>query len=187
MNQSYPSFEEIIEAQKKLVSMQQQEWLNHDLYTPQFWLLIFLMIVPWFIWWRIVRKSRLCEILLYGMFVLTIVTTLDEFGCQLILWEYAYDVEPLFPRLIPINFTVLPVAYMLIYQYFETWRSYLIANLIMATLFSFVAEPILVWIGIYKLYHWEYVYSLPIYVVIAVLVKWLIQAIMRVQRENCVK
>lgn len=166
--------------------MQQQQWLNHDLYTPQFWLLIFLMIVPWFIWWKIVRKNRLCEILLYGMFVLTIVTTLDEFGCQLILWEYTYDVEPLFPRLIPVNFTVLPVAYMLIYQYFGTWRSYLIANVIMATLFSFVAEPILVWIGIYKLYNWEYAYSLPIYVVIAVLVKWLIQAIIKVQRA-CVK
>ncbi|GAB6158572.1 hypothetical protein JCM39194_17720 [Desulfotomaculum varum] len=164
--------------------MQNQHWLHHDLLTLQFWLLIILLIAPWIIWYKLIAKKRLCEILLFGMIVSIIATTLDEFGCQLNLWEYVYDIEPLFPRLIPVNFTVLPVSYMLLYQYFKSWRSFLAAGFVMSALFSFLAEPVLVWIGIYQMLHWKHTYSFPIYIIIAVLVKWLTELVLKIQTAH---
>jgi len=68
-----------------------------------------MLILPWFILWKLVDRRRLLEILVYGLLISTIVTVLDEVGCQLNLWEYRIDLEPLFPRLIAMNFTMLPV------------------------------------------------------------------------------
>ncbi|MBA1334925.1 MAG: hypothetical protein HPY66_0546 [Firmicutes bacterium] len=102
------------------------------------------------------------EILVYGLLISTIVTVLDEVGCQLNLWEYRFDLEPLFPRLIPMNFTMLPVWYMLIYQYFTKWKPFITANIVSAAIFTFIGEPLFVMLGIYELIKWKHIYSFPI-------------------------
>jgi len=118
------AFIDIINIQNKLIKMQYQDWLNRDLFSFQFWLLIILLTVPWLVWWKFVNKNRLVEILLYGFLTNIVVTFLDEFGCQLNLWEYPIDIEPLFPRMIPINYTVLPVVFMFLYEHFSSWSSF---------------------------------------------------------------
>jgi hypothetical protein len=65
-----------------------------------------------------------------------------------------------------------------VYQHFKRWKSFLIANVIMATIFSFICEPITVWLKIYRLDNWEYAYSLPIYVAKAALVKWIVDVVL---------
>lgn len=167
--------------------MQIQNWLHHDLYTYQFWLLMILLVVPWLIWWKLVDRKRLIEILLYGLIVATVDTILDEIGAQLNLWEYPFDIEPLFPRLISINLAALPVIYMFIYQYFSEWKSFLIATAVMATVLSFIAENILELLGMYELFKWENYYSFPIYIAIAVSLKWLMQIILSKQDTTSVE
>jgi hypothetical protein len=44
-------------------------------------------------------------------------------------------------------------------------------------IFAFIAEPITVWLGIYRLDNWSYIYSLPIYIIKAVLIKALVQKV----------
>ncbi len=138
-----------------------------------------VLIVPWFIWWKFVDRKRLMEILLYGFFVITVVTFFDEIGCQLNLWEYPYDIEPLFPRLIPVNSSALPVIYMFIYQYFSEWKPFIIASVLVSAVLSFVGENILEWVGIYVLLKWENYYSLPIYIIIGILLKWLLEIVLK--------
>ncbi|MCL6634873.1 MAG: hypothetical protein K6T29_03785 [Peptococcaceae bacterium] len=183
MNNQYPSFEEILEMQNKLIRMQYEDWLRHDLFTFQFWLLVAILVAPWFLWWKLVDKKGLTEILLYGLVTQTLVTILDEFGCQLNLWEYRYDIEPLFPRLIPVNFTALPVTLMLVYQYFPTWKPYLAASVAAAAVFSFAAEPVLEWMNIYVLLRWEHAYSFPIYIALMLLMRWLVKLVLAKQKS----
>lgn len=178
------SFEEIIEIQNKSIEAQQQHWLNNELFTFQFWLLIVILIIPWLIWWKLVDRKRLMEILVYGLLVHTLVTVLDEIGCQLNLWEYRYDIEPLFPRLIPINFTALPIVYMFLYQYFNKWKYFLAANVIAAAIMSFIIEPIFVWLDIYELFGWKHVYSFPIYIIIAIFFKLAMKIIFKKQNSH---
>lgn len=175
----FPTFEQVLESQNISVYYQVQHWVNYELFTPQFWLLVALLILPWFIWWRLADKQRLLEIIIYGLLILTTATFLDEVGCQLNWWEYLYDIEPLFPRLIPMNFTFLPICYMLVYQYYRQWKQFVVANILLAAGLAFIGEPLFVLTGIYVMLQWKLWYSVPIYFLIAVFFKLIMQAIMR--------
>jgi hypothetical protein len=179
-----PSLEQILDAQNISIQLQIQHWVKYELFTPQFWLLVGILIIPWIIWWRMVDRRRFLEIIIYGLLISTAASFLDEVGCQLNWWEYRYDIEPLFPRLIPMNFTMLPVLYMLVYQYFSEWKSFVMANIVMAALMTFVGEPLFVSTGIYVLLEWKHLYSFPIYIILALLLKLLLNWIMKVQERN---
>lgn len=175
----FPTFEQVLETQNISIDYQIQHWLRYELFTPQFWLLIAMLILPWFIWWRLADKNRLLEIIIYGLLVQTIVTFLDEIGCQLNWWEYRYDIEPLFPRLIPMNFTILPVVYMLNYQYYRQWKPFVSANIVLAAVLAFIGEPLFAATGIYAMLSWSNWYSFPIYAAIAILLKLAMEPIMK--------
>ncbi len=180
----FTSFYQVQDAQNISIQLQIQHWLHYELFTPQFWLLISMLILPWFLWWKLVDKKRFLEIIIYGLLVSTLVILLDEVGCQLNQWEYAYDIEPLFPRMTPMNYTILPIIYMLLYQYFSQWRSFIIANVVVSAIFSFIGEPLLVMSGIYVTLEWQHAYSFPIYTLIAVLLKLIVNCIMKVPQRN---
>lgn len=179
-----PSFDQVLDAQNVSVMLQIQHWLKYELLTPQFWLLISLLILPWFVWLKLVDKKRFQTILIYGLLISTVATLLDEVGCQLNLWDYLYDIEPLFPRMTPMNYTVLPVLYMLVYQYFTPWRSFIIANIVASAVYSFIAEPLLVKSGIYVILEWQHIYSFPIYFLLAIIFKLILNWIIKVQQSN---
>jgi hypothetical protein len=177
MNATYPSFEEIQRVHTKLSEMRTEHWLHHDLFAYQWWILGFLLIVPWLVWWRLVDTRRFQQILVYGLSLSIFVIILDDIGVELGLWAYRYQFLKLIPRLNPMDLTVLPVLHMLIYQYFPKWKTFIIANTVMALVLAFIAEPILVWLDIYEMYRWEHMYSFPIYILKAALLKWLIEKV----------
>ncbi len=90
------------------------------------------------------------------------------------------------PRLIPIDQGIIIVAHMFLYQCFKKWKSFIIANTIMALIFTFICEPITVWLGIYKLENWRYIYSFPIYILKAVFIKWIVDELI-VKKKNASK
>ncbi len=162
----------ITNLERELFQFRIEHWHEHDLGTIQWWLLVAVLILPWVIWWKYVDKNRLVEISLYGSMVLIISSYLDATLTDMVLWVYEYHILPVWPRLISADFTVLPVVYMLIYQYFPNWKNFFIMVTITAGIFAFVGEPFLQWAEIYKIYHWQHYYSLPIYIVIPAILKW---------------
>jgi hypothetical protein len=167
--------EDLYEAQKFFSEMTYQYWVEHVLFTFNWWFLISLMIVPWFFWWRVVDRKRIFEMLTIGLFASLIATCLDTVGIVLLLWGYESKVVQMIPQFNPIDYTVIPVIFTLIYQYFPRWKSYLLVHTIVAAGASFIVEPLFVWMEIYEPYNWKYVYSFPIYIVLAVGVKSLIE------------
>ncbi len=179
-----PSFDQVLDIQDYCIQLQIQHWLKYELFTPQAGLLLAMLVLPWFVWWKLVDKKRFLEIIIFGLFICTAVTVLDEIGCQLNWWDYRYDIEPLFPRLIPMNFTMLPILYMLIYQYFTQWKEFITANIIASALYSFIGEPLFSMTGIYVLLEWKHYYSFPIYPVLAIIFKLVLNWIMQVQQRT---
>jgi len=160
-----------------------EAWLVDTLWTWQWWLLIALFVLPWIVWWHLVDRKRLTEICLFGMFVLATASWMDELGTELMLWYYPYKIIPYYPQLVPINYTVLPITFMLIYQYTSTWYSYVMTMTVMAAVFSWVAEPALKFMGIYTLITWRYSYSFPLYLIIAVSHRWLLEKILATAKK----
>ncbi|MFN7253461.1 MAG: CBO0543 family protein [Anaerobacillus sp.] len=184
MTGKYPTFEEIRTIHQQLNDMKLEYWISHNLFTFQWWLLLFVLIIPWIIWWKFVDKRKIGQILLFGTLLMVLVIVLDDIGVELHLWSYPYQLINIMPRLIPVDQGILVVAHMFLYQYYPTWKKFIVANTVMAIIFTFIFEPLTVWLGIYKLESWRYIYSLPIYILKAVLIKWLVDEIILKRRVN---
>jgi hypothetical protein len=48
----------MMDYEKQLSNIIYENWVHFDLFTWQWWLLLGLTIVPWFIWWKIVDKKN---------------------------------------------------------------------------------------------------------------------------------
>jgi len=167
------SHEMIYELECQLTQIRVENWINQDLFSYQWWILVAALFIPWLLWWKWVDKARLSEIVIFGTIALIITSFLDAVLSELGLWEYNYYVIPYWPRLISADFAIVPITYMLAYQYFGRWKGFLLAMFIISVIFTWVGEPLLVWAGIYTLHKWKYVYSLPIYIALGALVKYL--------------
>lgn len=183
MGTIHESARQVLQAQVEFGRLREEAWLADSLWSWQWWLLVALLVLPWIVWWRLVDRKRLSEICLFGMFVLATASWMDEIGTDLILWYYPYKIIPWYPQLVPINYSVLPIVYMLIYQYAPKWSSYILAMVVMSALFSWGAEPMLAFMGIYQVVKWKFSYSFPVYLLIAISHRWLLERILATSRK----
>jgi hypothetical protein len=172
-------FHKVQSIHKTLIYAQLDYWQNHIVFTDLWWLLVVLCVVAWAVWVKTVDKRHLPQIALFGAFVLIVTTTLDGLGSETLMWDYPVQVTPHFTRFIPVDFVAMPLTYMWLYQGCKTWRSFIIASVVMSLTFSFLLEPLAAWIGIYDPIHWRHIYSFPIYVAIALCLRWTVEAIFR--------
>jgi len=136
-----------------------------------------VLIIPWIVWWILVDKKRLGEIVLFGLFIALTATLLDAIGNELTLWAYPHVLFPYVPRLCSVDFSLLPVMFMLIYQYFPKWKTFIGAITLVAAAGSFLAEPLFILMSIYEPHEWRVVYSFPVYIIIAIVFKWIVSKI----------
>ncbi|KPV45746.1 hypothetical protein AN477_01320 [Alicyclobacillus ferrooxydans] len=160
-----------------MISSQIAFWRTHVLFSFEWWFLVLMSILLWTIWWKTVDRGRLPQIVMFGGAVLIVTTLLDGMGAQLLLWDYPVQLTPTYSRFIPVDFVALPVSYMWVYQYFRSWRSFLISVSATSALFSFVLEPLATSMGLYVPLHWKSIYSFPIYTLIGIIVRMVVEAI----------
>lgn len=168
----------MMELQQELLALRTIDWYE-KVFSFQWFFLVFLLVVPWVVWWRLVKREYISEILSYGLLILAISSFLNGSGLNLLLWSYPYRLLPFSPRIYLISYSVLPVTYMLMYQYFRTWKSFAAANVVLALVFAFILQPILRWMGMYNMINWSYFYSFVIYIVMGLGTRLLLQAILK--------
>lgn len=184
---NYPSNEQLAEMAKLLTQARIENWQCESFGTWRWWILVVLLIAPWPIWYKLADKKRIPEILLFGLIVMVLTITFDETGYVLSLWSYPVEVIPIFPRLTSVNYTVVPIAYMLIYQKFSTWNSFFWAMIAVATLFALVVEPTIVKLGFYVLIKWTYWASFFTYIPMGLLSRWITRVFLDIARMATAK
>jgi hypothetical protein len=184
VNMSYPTKEEINKVDNILTDMRIENFIHEDFLSPQWWFLLSLLIIPWIIWWIMVDKSRIKQIWLYGALMSILIIYLDDIGSELNLWNYPIKLINIVPRLNPIDISVLPVMQMLIYQFFPKWKTFIIANIIISLFNSYIAEPFFVKLNIYELTNWKHSYSVPIYILKAIVIKYLLEKVLLKSRSK---
>lgn len=167
-------WQEVLELANQYRSTRLDYWIHEVLFSFQWWILLIVTIALIIVWLIILDKKRIFEIIIYGLMVALIANTGDSFGISFSLWGYPYSLFHT-PEIIEIHDFLMPIIYMIIYQYFRTWKSFMMANAINAFFFALILEPLLVWLGIYELYQWSYLYSIIPYFAIAVGLKWIIE------------
>ena len=167
------SFERVLEAEGNLFKMIQQYWYQHNFMTLPWWLLVLFTIFPPIIWWLLLDKTRIFEVMTYGLFLGTIATILDSIGSNMMLWTYPVRLSPyLFPQFYPYDVTLVIIPFMLIYQWVNDQKKFIIATIILAGFISYVAEPLAQLAGVYKMLTWRHIYSLFIYSLISIFTKY---------------
>ncbi|MFD2210296.1 CBO0543 family protein [Virgibacillus halophilus] len=167
--------QDVMKSQRSLYETNYAYWMEHVLFSFNWWFLIIISIVPWFIWWKLVDKKRLVEISSVGLLSMVIVLTLDLIGSSFVLWTYGFNVVQMILPQITIDLTLLPIINMFLYQFIPRWKPYIVATIFVALFGTFLVEPLFVWMGIYILHSWKYVYSLPIYIAFSIGLKWVLQ------------
>ena len=160
-----------------------EHWVKFEVFTWQWWIGIAVVIIPLLLWWKQVDKRRILEISVYGLLVNIFAIFLDVVGSELVLWNYTIRILPQMPLLFPVDYILLPISYMLIYQRYPAWKQFLLASIIVALALAFVTEPLAVYIKQYQLISWHYIYSFPIYIMISILSK-LITNMMLARQEG---
>ncbi len=168
-----PTWQDIIEVTRLYREAKTEYWLNENLFSFNWWILFVTTSILIIVWLIILDKKKIFEIIAYGLMVATVATMADTIGDFFTLWRYPTMFIPI-PPMVEIHSLQMPIIYMIIYQYFNTWKSFLLAAAINAFAFAFILEPLLVWLGMYEPNHWKYIYSLVPYFAIAVVLKWII-------------
>lgn len=174
------NLELIVKYEGLLFQTRYESWSN-NVFTIRWWILIGCLTIPWFIWYMLIDKKRIQEMFLYSFATLFIALLLDETGSSLTLWAYPVKIVPFFPRLITANFTLVPIIFSLVYQCCPKWKSFIIANVVLTIVFSFVIEPMLVWGKLYVLIKWKHIYSIPVYFFSAIFLKLFMEKIKSIQ------
>ncbi len=166
-----------VKVQEKLSDTRIDDWLERIVFHGKWWFLLAIVLFSATFWWKTVDKRRLSEIVLYVSLIIILTLVLDEIGEEFTLWDYPYDLIPLFPPLSSIDMACLPLVYSLIYRRFETWKGFIAATVLMAGIFCFILEPLFIWIGIYQLLSWKSCYGFPIYILMAIVCKFAVKKI----------
>ena len=168
----HPLWKEQIKARIALRNLNLTYWLETNVFYPVWWFMAISFFLTWFVWRKFVNKSRFPEIVTYGLLVALLSTLLDMIGTSNVLWGYPNKLFPLIPSLVYADLCSLPVVYMLIYQYFTSYKSFFLAMTLTAYLIAFIGEPIAVKLDIYELNNWKHIYSFPLYILMGLILKW---------------
>jgi hypothetical protein len=171
----------LVFPQKYLTDLKMEYWLKVNVFSVRWWLILFFLIAPWIIWRRMVDKRRIKEIALHGFFIIIFSSLLDSIGSQLNLWVYPYMFTPLSQIFEPYDYSVLPASYMLIYQNYSNWKSFIKVQYIVSAIFSFILEPLTIYFNIYSMINWRYEYSFLIYPIIGMSCKIISHKINRIE------
>ncbi|HZK56087.1 MAG TPA: CBO0543 family protein [Desulfosporosinus sp.] len=161
-----------------------EHWVNYEVFTWQWWVGVACVVIPLVLMWILIDKRRLLEIIAFGFMINILATFLDVVGSELLLWNYTLRILPQIPLLFPVDFVLVPIFYMLVYQRYKAWKQFLLASTILALALAFVAEPLAVYIGQYELIYWKFIYSFPIYIVLAILGKIFANKMFSVQERS---
>jgi len=169
-------FQEIQNQYEYMRNLWLDYWIQEVVFTYQWWIMIFVLIIPFFLWWRLVDKTRMIEISMVGLLVSGIAFILDQIGTSLGYWTYPYTLIPLERDLWAVaDFSVFPFFYMMMYQWFTEWKVYILAIIIFAFFPAFVGEIMFQRLGIYVLLKWKHIYSVPGYILLGLFIKAVMQ------------
>jgi hypothetical protein len=165
----------LINLQQRYATLAIENWLSDSVFTWGWWFLVILFVMPWLIFIKLFDKDRMLQIWSFGLIVIIITSFTDDLGSELSAWVYPIKFVPIGLLELPFDFSIIPVACMLIFQYFNTWKTFTIALFSQATIFAFVGEPISVMLGTVTYLKWKYIYSFVFYIVTGVAAKFIIQ------------
>ena len=84
----FENLKEIRLLEDKLYHLELNGWLKNEFLTWEWWILVVFLVVPWFIWAKLVKRDVILEVFLFGTIIILTTTLLDVVGAQYSFWDY---------------------------------------------------------------------------------------------------
>lgn len=176
--------DDLIQAEKTFYHFLQNFWIEHNLYTWQWWLLVILSILSPIVYWICINKRRITEVTAYGLIYGVSAIILDSVGSNAMVWTYPVRLTPyLFPQLYPFDIGIVIIPFMLIYQRWGcTFKIFVLISGLQSAFLAFVAEQLMEYFNIYKEISWKNIYSFPIYWLLAIICSFIITSFKKIDK-----
>ncbi|MGM0883263.1 MAG: CBO0543 family protein [Bacillota bacterium] len=148
------ALEQLRHIKKSLSSESFDYWINFsNASTWQFWVNIALLVLPLITLYIFLDKRRALHIGFFGFNIHIWFTYIDQFGVLHGLWQYPYKVVPFMPFSFVLDVSLVPVVYMLVYQWtVNHQKNRYLYLILLSAVFAFIFKPILSWLDLFKLY-----------------------------------
>jgi hypothetical protein len=148
-------WKEINIASEKVQILINSYWKEHsDWGNWEFWFTLFSLVFPLFILWIKLDRKRIFEILFYGYSVHVLWTYSDIALIRGGFIDHHYFITPFIPQALGITSSLLPVGFMLVYQYCTNKnKSFILGMAILSAIYAFgfaAVEQYLNFISLYK-------------------------------------
>lgn len=152
-NERLSRFDEIVKMGKEGQKALNQYWFDYSLYSFfEYWLMVSFLVFPLIFLILKVNKEKLFQILFYGYSVHICFGYEDLFGRNMGYWNYPIPVIPSLPG-ITLDSSLIPVIFIFVYQStINSNKKYFSYGVLTALLLSFVFKPMLVGLGLFKMY-----------------------------------
>lgn len=152
-------------------------WKNYSAFDSwQFWTVVLMLIIPIVILYFKIDRDRTFYIGFFGFCVHVVTSYVDLIGVRLGYWGYPYFVLPVFPFGISLDTSLIPIVFMLLYQWTsKNEKNYWIYAIVLAAIFAFLIKPLLTYLDLFRLHKGMNYFELFLYayVPIIILSKWL--------------
>lgn len=168
----------------ELWNLSYTQWKSQTLFSLQWWSLVALIAVSYAIWWIIVDKRRLSQILLFGSLAAVGRIVMDIIGSNVVLWSYDISETPFYPSPFLHDFTLTPIALMVVYQYCQSWKKFLVWTIVATGIISFIFFPTLTTLHFLTLYRWNLFYSFALIIAIATLARFVLLGVLNIEQNS---
>lgn len=162
--------------------------LYSDFGTWQFWVMgLCLLALPLVVLYFTIDRQKIFLLGFYGFSINVWFNFTDSIGLQLGWWDYPYMLIPFVPTGFFINATVIPVVFILVYQWtLNHNRNFYLFSFLAAIILSFVFEPVLISLNFFRLEKGlNYFHLLLVFIGVFLLSKLIVNAFLyRQKRKN---
>lgn len=150
-----------------------QEFSNFS--NWQVWVVLAMLVIPLILLVLFIDRKKAFHIGFYGYSVHVFFAYTDIIGTERGIWNYPYKLLPLLPSNFTLDASLIPVIYMLCYQYILIkGKNYYIWMFLLSLALSFVLKPLMVGIGLFHFREKEnFLLLFAGYVFVAIISKWL--------------
>ncbi|MGV8983900.1 hypothetical protein [Clostridium sp.] len=173
------------ELSKKLAEESYKRWINDELFSLNWFILLITSVIFYVIWLKLLDKSKAKDFLLIGslsavLYLIGDTILLGFFGVA----EYKVSITPFMPSLLIVSVTLGPVVIMLAQQFTSSWKGFLLLGSIGMAILAFVILPIYSLLGILKLHNWNYFYQFLYTLLSALMVRVVFLWIIRIEQRH---
>ncbi|WP_134703454.1 CBO0543 family protein [Ammoniphilus sp. YIM 78166] len=179
-------FLELYGLQKKTYDMWTDYWFQYVAGTWQFWVYVAFIIVPLVVLYFYLDRKKAYFLGFYGFCVHMLAAYIDAFGTSKGLWGFPYKAVPVLPASFSIDAVLIPVSFMLTYQWtLNRNKNYYLYLTLLSVVFAFGLKPLLSVLGLFVIFEGTTFFHIFLwYFSGVVLSKWVINIFIHFRQQE---